>query len=140
MKASKTNNYLYNPLLQEKAKFLRNNGTKSEAVLWKYVLKNKNTKYKFLRQRPVLNYIADFMCPELLLIIELDGKTHFEEEVIKKDIVRQKELEKVGFTVIRFDDNLILNQLWIVEDIIRIEIENCTNKLFYSPNPLEGGD
>jgi very-short-patch-repair endonuclease len=51
--------------------------TKAEACLWKYVLRARQMKgYQFGRQRPVLNYIADFMSKELRLMIEVDGITH----------------------------------------------------------------
>jgi very-short-patch-repair endonuclease len=46
--------------------------------------------YSFLRQRSVLNYIADFMCKELKLIIEVDGITHSYEQTIEKDIFDRK--------------------------------------------------
>ena len=82
--ASKSNNYHYNPLLKQFASKLRNDGTKAEACLWKYVLRAKKFKgYQFRPQRPLLNYIADFMCPELMLIIEVDGITHCDEDVVK---------------------------------------------------------
>ena len=65
--------------------------TKAEACLWKYVLKAGQLKgFPFRRQRPVLNYIADFLCKELKLIIEVDGITHQWEDTIKKDEIRQK--------------------------------------------------
>ncbi len=78
-KATKENNYLYNKDLRERARVLRRKGTKAEAYLWKFALKNKMQGYKFLRQRPVMNFIADFMCPELMLIIETDGASHLLE-------------------------------------------------------------
>ena len=83
-KATKENNYLYNINLRERAKLLRRKGTKAEAYLWKFALKKKIQGYKFLRQRPVMNYIADFMCPELMLIIETDGVSHLLEGAEKK--------------------------------------------------------
>lgn len=58
-----------------------------------------------------MKYIADFMCKELMLIIEVDGITHHSEEALKKDDIRQKALESVGFTVLRFDDDQILNNI-----------------------------
>lgn len=67
--------------------------------------------YGFRRQRPVLNYIADFMCKELMLIIELDGLTHSWEEVAEKDSRKQAELEAAGFTVLRFTDEEVLTQI-----------------------------
>jgi very-short-patch-repair endonuclease len=98
----------YNTRLQTYARQNRNYGTKSEACLWKFVLKAKKTGYQFYRQRPVLNYIADFMCVKLNLIIEVDGYTHQNEIVIKKDGVRQRKLEEHGFKVIRFTDEDVL--------------------------------
>lgn len=58
--------------------------------------------YQFLRQRPVLNYIPDFMCKDLRLIIEVHGESHEQEHQWYKDEVRQNELENYGFTIIRF--------------------------------------
>ncbi|MGZ3900132.1 MAG: endonuclease domain-containing protein, partial [Bacteroidia bacterium] len=88
--------------------------TKAAVCLWKYALRGKQMGYTFNRERPVLNYIADFMCKELKLIIEVDGYTHTLEEVIKNDIVRQKNIEDAGFRVIRFKDEEILKQIaWV---------------------------
>lgn len=67
--------------------------TKAEVFLWKFILKASFTGYKFRRQRPVLNYIADFMCIELKLIIEVDGYTHLSEKAKEKDKIRQQTLE-----------------------------------------------
>lgn len=75
--------------------------TKAEACLWKFVLKSKQLKrYQFRRQRRVLNYIADFMCMELMLIIEVDGISHDWEETVLKDEKKQIDLEAAGFTII----------------------------------------
>ena len=63
-------NHNYNKNLQPFANQLRKEMTKAEACLWKYILKAKQLKgYQFRRQRPVLNYIADFICMELMLLI-----------------------------------------------------------------------
>jgi very-short-patch-repair endonuclease len=126
--ASKSNNYHYNKNLQKFANELRNNMTKAEACLWKYVLKAGKLKgYKFKRQRPVLNYIADFMCTDLMLVIETDGITHILDEVIEKDIRKQKDLENVGFKVLRFDDNEVLNDIENVERVLLAYIEEFEN-------------
>jgi very-short-patch-repair endonuclease len=70
-------NHHYNKRLQFNANTLRKEMTKAEACLWKFVLRAGMMKgYSFRRQRPVLNYIADFMCKELMLVIEVDGLTH----------------------------------------------------------------
>ena len=103
--------------------------TKAEACLWKYVLRaRKLSGYQFRRQRPVLNYIADFMCMELMLIIEVDGITHHWEETIKKDEIRQKSLESAGFTVIRFTDEEVLNHIQVVCDFLGDWIEKKKNQ------------
>jgi very-short-patch-repair endonuclease len=99
--------------------------TKAEACLWKFVLSSKKTGYTFNRQRPVLNFIADFMCKELKLIIEIDGYSHFLDEVITKDNKKQKALEELGFAVIRFTDSEVLNQI----ERVRIAIMNCVEQI-----------
>ena len=65
----------YNKHTQINAKKLRNNATKQEKALWKYLNKSQ-LGYKFRRQQPIGKYIADFFCSELKLIIELDGGQH----------------------------------------------------------------
>ena len=79
--------------------------------------------YQFRRQRPILEYIADFMCMDLLLIIEIDGISHDDEERYKKDKIRQERLEQVGFTVLRFSDWQVLNRMPDVSIIISEWIE-----------------
>ncbi len=117
--ASKSNNYHYNKNLQTYANKLRKKMTKAEACLWKYVLRARNLKgYQFRRQRPILNFIADFMCPVLMLIIEVDGNSHWDEEVVRKDKIRQKKLEEVGFTVLRFNDEDVLEDIENVERVL----------------------
>jgi very-short-patch-repair endonuclease len=91
--------------------------------MWTQVLKARKLKgYQFHRQRPVLKYIADFFCKELNLIIELDGITH--EEKRDDDIIRQNELEKHGYNVIRFPDIEIINYLDSVRDSLETWIES----------------
>jgi len=126
LEAEKSNLYGYNKNLKGFARANRNSMTKAEACLWKYVLKASQMKgYPFRRQRPVLNYIADFMCKELKLIIEVDGITHHDENIIKNDKRRQKKLEQAGFTVMRFDDKDVLTSInWVTE-----EIENWIEQL-----------
>ena len=74
--------------------------------------------FTFRRQRPVLQYIADFMCKELLLIIEVDGITHSYEKVAEKDKNRQADLENAGFIVIRFTDEEVLKHINAVRRVI----------------------
>jgi very-short-patch-repair endonuclease len=123
MIAEKENHLLYNNNLQPFANKNRKQMTKAEACLWKYALRAKQMGYTFNRQRPVLNYIADFMCKELKLIIEVDGYSHLLEDVIENDIVRQQKLENAGFKVIRFKSEEVLKDIKRVREIIQITID-----------------
>ncbi len=124
MKANQDNLYAYNTGLKDYARENRNAATKAEACLWKYALRAKGMKgYGFRRQRPVLNYIADFMCKELMLIIEVDGDSHAHPKVAAADEIRQKALEAAGFTVLRFDDEDVLKHINNVRSQIESWIE-----------------
>jgi len=117
--ASPKNNYHYNKRLQPYANRLRKNMTKGEACLWKYILRAKNMKgFTFRRQRPILNYIADFVCLDLRLVIEVDGISHETEEAIERDQQKGRDLESVGFTVLRFSNWEVLNRIDDVSGII----------------------
>ena len=131
------NNCGYNKNLQPLASALRKNMTKAEACLWKYVLKGKQLKgYQFRRQRPVLNYIADFLCKELMLIIEVDGITHDTQEIVIKDKQREKNLIENGFKVVRFTDEEVLKNLDGVKTQLELLIEKIETS---SPCPLQRG-
>ena len=118
-------NHFYNKNLQPNANRLRKEMTKAEACLWKYVLRAGKMKgFQFRRQRPVLNYIADFMCKELMLVVEVDGSIHQLEEVMKNDAIRQKTLKEAGFTVLRFTNEEVLKNINAVYNNIEGWIEN----------------
>ncbi|MBN1182819.1 MAG: DUF559 domain-containing protein [Bacteroidales bacterium] len=127
--ANKSNRYLYNPQLTYRAKKLRRKATQAETLMWKCVLRNKIMGCKFYRQRPVLNYIADFMCKELMLIIEVDGITHLYEETIKRDKVRQKRLEDAGFKFLRFEDSMVINNLALTQSVVEQEIKAIESEM-----------
>ncbi len=112
----------YNPKLKPFARSLRQESTKAEVRLWCEVLSKGKTGYTFLRQRPIGNYIADFLCKELKLIIEVDGYSHnFKTE---EDIKRDKDIADLGFTTIRFTDNEVMKDLANVERVIVGWIDN----------------
>ena len=114
----------YNPKLKEYARQLRNNSTKSEIILWQYLKGKKMLGYDFHRQKPIDNYIVDFFCSELMLAIELDGYTHVLEEVQEKDKRKEKRLNELGVSVLRFNDELVLNDIDNVLRAIELYIEN----------------
>jgi very-short-patch-repair endonuclease len=84
--------------------------------------------FQFRRQRPVLIYIADFMCKELMLIIEVDGSIHQLEEEMKNDAERQKALEEAGFTVLRFNNEEVLENINAVYSYLEDWIEKKVGK------------
>ena len=92
----------YNPKLKELARTFRNNSTLSEVLLWNYLKGKQMRGYDFHRQKPINNYIVDFFCPRLRLIIEIDGQSHAFKG--KEDEKRANHLESSGFCILRFDD------------------------------------
>ncbi len=92
----------YNPKLKEYARKLRNNSTFTEILLWDYLKGKRMYGYDFDRQKPIDNYIVDFYCKDLMLAIEIDGESHYGKK--SKDVARDKKLNQLGITVLRFDD------------------------------------
>ena len=90
------------------ARELRKNMTKEERHLWYDFL--RRYPIKFLRQKPLGNYIADFYCAEAKLVIELDGSQHYTDENTKKDTIRTNVLEQFGLRVIRIPNNFVNQQ------------------------------
>lgn len=106
----------YNPDMVERAKEMRKNPTPAEDKLWRYCL--KGLKPQFLRQRPIDDFIVDFYCPFLKLVIELDGDQHFTEEGKVRDFERTEILKAYGLEVLRFTNREIMLNLNTVENII----------------------
>ncbi|MCR5014059.1 MAG: endonuclease domain-containing protein [Bacteroidales bacterium] len=100
-------------LLKEFAKENRNNMTPAEKILWEE-LRNSKTGYKFRKQHPIGDYIADFICIEKKLVIEVDGGYHNTMEQQQNDEVRTIDIEKMGYSVIRFTNDEVEKQLTTV--------------------------
>ena len=135
-----TNNNNYNKNLQPFASKLRHNMTKAETCLWKYALRASSMGIPFRRERPIGRFIADFVCFPLKLVIEVDGVTHLYEEVQLKDVQKDKELGEMGFEVLRFSDDVVLNNINFVVGVIRDKIEEL-KKIHPRPTgtPASGG-
>ena len=89
--------------------------------------------YDFHRQKPIDNFIADFYCYKLRLIIETDGFTHQFEEVYQKDVLKEIKLKELGFTVLRFEDDEVMKE---IDNVLR-SIENYIDQFEdkHTPNP-----
>jgi very-short-patch-repair endonuclease len=75
----------YNKNLKQFSRNLRNNSTLGEVLLWNELKAGKMYGYKFNRQKPLGNYIVDFYCKSLALVIEVDGESHYSEEAYVRD-------------------------------------------------------
>ncbi len=104
----KTNSPKYVPGL---ARRLRTNSTGAEAALWAALRNRKLGGAKFRRQHPLGRYIADFYCHDSLLVIELDGSVHDDAGQAAYDLVRQKEIEERGLTVLRLSNEEVIEDL-----------------------------
>ena len=105
------------------ARKLRQSSTKEERVLWQLLRNRKFKNLKFKRQFPIGNYIMDFVCEEIKLIIELDGGQHNEPENIEADKVRTEFLEIKVFKVIRFQNKDINLNIGGVYEFLLNEVE-----------------
>lgn len=92
----------YNPDLVPRAKEMRKNPTPTEKKLWAFL---RQFPLKMCRQRPIDQFIVDFYCPKLKLVIEVDGEVHLTPEAMAYDARRTKVLEGYGLTVIRFTND-----------------------------------
>ncbi|TMI62680.1 MAG: endonuclease domain-containing protein [Bacteroidetes bacterium] len=109
--------YKADPLIFAKAKELRNKTTAEENVFW-LRLKETFAGYKFRRQHPISNYIVDFYCHKLKLVIEIDGPIHEQGDVKENDTRRQNDLENLNLTILRFTNAQIKLEIEKVLTII----------------------
>ncbi|TAL38511.1 MAG: endonuclease domain-containing protein [Spirochaetes bacterium] len=115
------------------ARALRSNQTEAEKLLWKRLRGKQVRGFKFRRQQQIGNYIVDFMCSPLNLVIELDGSQHIESCT---DGVREHWLNEQGYHVLRFYNTDVLKNL---EGVLTIIDTHCMSHPPLTP-PIEGGE
>ncbi|MBI3957064.1 MAG: DUF559 domain-containing protein [Candidatus Kerfeldbacteria bacterium] len=104
--------YFYNPKsTKELRQQLRRIPSKAEKALWGVLRNRRFFGRKFRRQHGIGPYIVDFFCPKELLILEVDGDTHFSPEQRQYDDARTSFLAKLGLRVIRFRNDEVLEDL-----------------------------
>lgn len=137
--------YGANPILFKLAGELRAKTTEAEEVLWN-IIKINEWHLKFRRQHPISNYIADFYCHNVKLVIELDGGYHENKEVKIYDEVRENDIKQYGITVLRFKNEEVFNNTDAVLSKIGLTIANIQNVvakkvelLNNSPLAIRGG-
>ena len=137
----------YSPELKERARELRRKMTLAEILLWKQLKGKQLCGYDFDRQRPLGRRIVDFYCKDLKLAVDLDGSVH--DYTREKDEQRQRELEALGVTLLRFWNYEVKNDIAAVvrriEEWIRLEekrrgLPRREASTKPTPNPSEGGE
>lgn len=107
--------------LRDRARDLRRDSTDAETLLWQQLRNRKLFTRKFRRQHPIGPYIADFCCVEGNLVVELDGSHHRDNH--EYDATRTTYLEARGYTVLRFWNSEVLEQIDLVIETIRRALE-----------------
>jgi very-short-patch-repair endonuclease len=115
------------PSIFKLAKELRENETEAEKALWTKLNKNQIFGFQFRRQHPINVFVADFYCPKIKLVIEVDGNIHEILEYEAHDIGRSGVLNDFGITVIRFTNDQILNDLDGTVNQIQITVKELIN-------------
>jgi very-short-patch-repair endonuclease len=98
------------------ARMLRNNMTIAEIRLWNELKNKQLCGLDFHRQKPIDEFIVDFFCPKLFLVIEIDGDSH--EGKLERDSQRQRDIEKFGVRFLRFSHEEVMQNLEGVVDSI----------------------
>jgi very-short-patch-repair endonuclease len=110
------------PKTMRHAAELRLNLTPAERKLWGYLRAHRLGGVGFRRQHAIGNYITDFCAPGKMLIIELDGSQHLEQE--EYDAERTAFLESKGYRVMRFYNNDVMKN---IEKVLEVILENIKN-------------
>jgi len=102
--------------LEAKAHHLRHHPTVSEQRLWS-ALRGSRLGLPFRRQVPISRYIADFVCPQARLVVEVDGGVHLQRAHL--DAHRDSILERAGYRVLRIPAALVTSYLEAAVALIR---------------------
>jgi very-short-patch-repair endonuclease len=109
------------PKILHRAWELRNEPTQAEAKLWARLRALREEGIRFRRQHAIGPYVADFCAPRKKLVIELDGSQHWEQE--ERDQERTAYLKARGYNVIRFWNDMILNDIEGVMRAIHLAVK-----------------
>lgn len=116
------------------ARALRHDQTDAERTLWSRLRNRGLLGRKFRRQHEIGPYVADFVCTDAWLVVELDGGQHLDQ--IGYDARRTRWLEQEGYRVLRFwNDDILKNLDGVLEQIVRVLLDTAPH-----PNPLPGGE
>ena len=129
-----------NRFLIDSARRMRREPTHCERVLWRSLRDRRFDGLKFRRQQPIGPFVADFFCPAVGVIVELDGEPHLSRT--DEDHRRQRWLEERGFVVLRFwnsdlldNADRVLDRIW---NVCRSRIRSDSSPLTPDPSPSRG--
>src|SRR5215210_3921630 len=105
-------------VISDRARELRRNATEAEAAMWALLRHRRLRGLKFRRQFPIANFVADFCCYSLRLVVELDGDVHQQPAQVAHDENRGEYLSSRGYTVLRFPNHRIFQSPEAVVDEI----------------------
>ncbi len=108
----------YNELTRNRARELRRSATRAEYRLWNSLRRRQLGGFRFRRQQPIGPFIADFYCPAVRLIVELDSEQHGIGRHLAHDVARTLWLESRGYAVLRFANHEVLRETERVLDAI----------------------
>ncbi|MBD9478595.1 endonuclease domain-containing protein [Pseudoxanthomonas sp. PXM02] len=118
---------------RDRARELRRNMTLAERKLWSFLKDRQLEGFRFRRQHPIGPYIADFVCLEAGLIVEVDGGQHMDAKI---DGPRDAFLRGKGFRILRFWNNEVMVNLEGVRALILSELGHLPPS---QPSPAHGG-
>jgi len=95
----------------ERSRDLRQRQTYAENKLWQAIRGGRLDSLKFRRQHPISRYFADFACEKARLVIELDGGIHEDDDQASYDLIRQREIQSLGWFVLRFLNDTVMKDL-----------------------------
>ncbi len=101
----------FNKNLKPVARELRKNMTDAERHIWERIRRKQLKGFQFYRQKNIGDYIVDFYCPSAKLIVEIDGGQHYSEKGSEKDRLRDRYMTKLGFTVLRFSNRELFQNI-----------------------------
>ena len=115
-------NLPYNKSLVPLARGLRKSSTLSEVLLWNALKQKRAMGFDFDRQKIIGNYIVDFYCAKLNLVLEIDGSSHDNKYVY--DAERHEYLESLGLIVVHIDDKDVKYKMDDVLNMLETVINN----------------
>ncbi len=111
------------PWRTNRARVLRSAPVSAEATLWSRLRNRRLGGHKFIRQAPIGDHFADFLCREHRLVVEVDGGTHAEPDEIARDTERTAAMERLGYHVVRVQNRDVYDAIDRVLDYLLAELQ-----------------